>query len=96
MPMERLACFGKREKARRAVDEAHAELGLQRSNAAAKLRRLQAVCSRRRRVGAEVDDFGENIEVVEVLNWVIRGSRLFYSGQMCVLYFDLAQGSLQK
>jgi hypothetical protein len=30
---------------------------------------LQAQCFRRRRIGAEVDDFGEEIEVVEVLNW---------------------------
>src|SRR5258705_9990676 len=69
MAMERLACFGERETSRRAVDEAHAELGLQRSDAAAKLRRLQAQRFRRCRVGAEIDHFGEEIEVVEVLNW---------------------------
>ena len=42
MAMERLACFGERETPRRTVDEAHAELGLQRSDAAAELRGLQA------------------------------------------------------
>jgi len=38
MAMECLACFGERETPRRAVYEAHAELGLQRSDAAAELR----------------------------------------------------------
>jgi hypothetical protein len=37
MAMERLACFGERQTPRRAVDQAHAELALQRSDAAAKL-----------------------------------------------------------
>src|SRR5207302_6676521 len=69
MAMERLACFGERETPRRAVDQAHAELALQRSDAAAKLRRLQAQRLRRRRVGAEIGDLGEKIEVVEVSNW---------------------------
>src|SRR2546429_5490337 len=69
MAMECLACFGERETPRRAVYEAHAELGLQRSDAAAQLRGLQAQRFRRCRIGAEVDHFGEEIEVVEVLNW---------------------------
>src|SRR6266481_6551869 len=69
MAVERLACFGERETPRRAVDEAHAELALQRSDAAAKLRRLQAQRLRRRRIGAEIGDLGEEIEVVEVSNW---------------------------
>src|SRR5258708_1467405 len=69
MAMERLACFGERETSRRAVDEAYAELALQRSDAAAKLRRLQAQRLRGRRVGAEIGYFGEEIEVVEVSNW---------------------------
>lgn len=69
MAMECLACFGERESPRRAVYEAHAELGLQRSNAAAKLRGLQVQRFRRCRVGAEIDHFGEEIEVVEVLDW---------------------------
>ena len=69
MAMECLARFGERETPRRAVYEAHAELGLQRSDAAAKLRGLQAQRFRRCRVGAEIDHFGEEIEVVEVLNW---------------------------
>jgi len=68
MAMERLACFGERETPRRAVDEAHAELGLQRSDTAAKLRRLQAQRLRGRRIGAEIGDLGEEIEVVEVSN----------------------------
>src|SRR5258706_13241843 len=68
MAMECLACFGERETPRRAVYEAHAELGLQRSDAAAQLRGLQAQRFRRCRIGAEVDYFGEEIEVVEVLN----------------------------
>jgi hypothetical protein len=37
MAMERLAGFGERETPCRAVDEAHAELAFQRSDAAAKL-----------------------------------------------------------
>src|SRR5258708_34597185 len=49
MPIERLACFGERETPRRAVDQAHAELALQRSDAAAKPRRLPAPRLRRRR-----------------------------------------------
>jgi hypothetical protein len=69
MAMECLACFGERETPRRAVYEAHAELGLQRSDAAAELRGLQAQRFRRCRVGAEIDHFGEEIEVVEILNW---------------------------
>src|SRR6266481_1254166 len=69
MAMERLACFGERETPRRAVDQAHAELALQRSDAAAKLRRLQAQRLRRRRIGAEIGDLGEEIEIVEVLDW---------------------------
>jgi hypothetical protein len=69
MAMERLACFGERETPRRTVDQAHAELALQRSDAAAKLRRLQAQRRRRRRIGAEIGDLGEEIEVVEVSNW---------------------------
>jgi hypothetical protein len=32
MAMERFACFGEREASRRTVDEAHAELSLQRSD----------------------------------------------------------------
>jgi hypothetical protein len=36
-----LACFRERKTSRRAVDQAHAEFVLQRSNAAAKLRRLR-------------------------------------------------------
>src|SRR5258706_9716735 len=50
------------------VDHAHAELVLRRSDAAAKLRRLQAQRLRRRRIGAEIGDLGEEIEVVEVSN----------------------------
>ena len=69
MAMECLACFGERETPRRSIQEAHAELGLQRSDAAAELRGLQAQRFRRCRVGAELNDFGEEIEVVEVLNW---------------------------
>ena len=69
MAMECLACLGEREAPRRAVYEPHAELGLQRCDAAAELRGLQAQRFRRRRVGAEIDHFGEEIEVVEVLNW---------------------------
>src|SRR5712671_3966868 len=69
MAMECLACFGERETPRRAVYEAHAELGLQRSDAAAQLRGLQAQRFRRCCIGAEVDHLGEEIEVVEVLNW---------------------------
>ena len=68
MAMERLACFGKRETSRRAVDEAYVELGLQRSDAAAELRRLQAQRLCRRRVGTEIGYFGEEIEVVKVSN----------------------------
>ena len=78
MAMEALACFGKRKTPRRAVDEAHAELGLQRSDAAAELRRLQAQRFRCRRIGAEIDHFGEEVEVVEVLNRSHTGPRLFY------------------
>src|SRR6202035_4264705 len=37
MAMERLARFGERETPRRAVDQAHAEFALQRSDAAAEL-----------------------------------------------------------
>src|SRR5258706_7663049 len=51
------------------VDHAHAELVLRRSDAAAKLRRLQAQRLRGRRIGAEIGDLGEEIEVVEVSNW---------------------------
>src|SRR5712671_1986640 len=69
MAMERLACFGERKTPRRPVDQAHAELALQRSDTAAKLRRLQAQRLRRRRIGAEIGDLGEEIEVVEVSNW---------------------------
>ena len=69
MPMERLARVGERQTPRRTVDQAKAELGLQRSDAAAELRRLQAQCFRRRCVGAEVHHFGEEIEVVEIINW---------------------------
>src|SRR5260221_7058078 len=68
MAMERLTCFGERETPRRAVDQADAELALQCSDAAAKLRRLQAQRLRRRRIGAEIGDLGEEIEVVEVVN----------------------------
>ncbi len=75
MPMERLTRFGERETPRRAVDEAHTELGLQRSDTAAELRRLQAKRLRRRRIGAEIDHFGEEVEVVEVLDRSHTGSR---------------------
>src|SRR6202030_1874365 len=68
MAMERLSCFGERETPRRAVDQAHAELALQRSDAAAELRRLQAQRLRGRRIGAEIGDLGEEIQVVEVSN----------------------------
>src|SRR5258705_5809222 len=68
MAMEGLARFSEREAPRRAVDEAHAELGLQRGDAADKLRGLQAQRLRRPRIGSEIDHFGEEIEVVEVLN----------------------------
>src|SRR5258707_15064181 len=51
------------------VDHAHGELALQRSDAAAKLRRRQAQRLRRRRIGAEIGGLGEEIEVVEVSNW---------------------------
>src|SRR5258708_30485567 len=50
------------------VGQAHAELVLRRSDAAAKLRRLQAQRLRGRRIGAEIGDPGEEIEVVEVPN----------------------------
>src|SRR5258708_15222663 len=50
------------------VGQAHAELVLRRSDAAAKLRRLQAQRLRGRRIGAEIGDLGEEIEVVEVSN----------------------------
>ncbi len=69
MPVERLARFGERETPRCAVDEAHAEFSLQCSNTAAELRRLQTQCFRRRRVGAEIDHFGKEIEVVEIAHW---------------------------
>src|ERR1700730_10776902 len=68
MAMERLAGLGEREAPRRAVDQAHAELALQRSDAAAKLRRLQAQRLRGRRIGAEIGDLGEEIGVVGVSN----------------------------
>ena len=68
MAMEGLAGLGERKTSRCTVDEAHAEFGLQRSDAAAKLRGLQAQRLRCRRVGAEIDHFGEEIEVVEILN----------------------------
>jgi len=69
MTMERLACFSERETPRVVRLMRHAELALQRSDAAAKLRRLQAQRLRRRRIGAEIGDLGEEIEVVEVSNW---------------------------
>ena len=74
MAMEHLACFGERETPRRAVEEAYAEFGLQCSNAAAELRRLQAQRLRRCRVGAKIDHFGEEVEVVEVLDWNHTGA----------------------
>src|SRR5258706_11727513 len=76
MAMERLACFGERETPCRAVDEAHAELGLQRGDAAAELRCLQAQSLPRRRVGAEIGDLGEELEVVEVLNRSHTGAEI--------------------
>ncbi len=76
MAMERLACFGERETPCRAVDEAHAELGLQRGDAAAELRCLQAQSLPRRRVGAEIGDLGEEIEVVEVLDRSHTGAEI--------------------
>src|SRR4029077_2677492 len=96
MPMERLARFGERETPRRAVDEAHAELGLQRGDAAAELRCLQAQCFCRRRVRAEVDDLGEEIEVVEVLNRGHRQPQLFYSRQICIPFLLSAQGIIAQ
>ena len=68
MAMEGLASLGERKASRRAIDETHAEFSLQRGDAAAELRGLQAQRLRRRRVGAEVDHFGKEIEVVEILN----------------------------
>src|SRR5882762_3347037 len=99
--MERLACFGERKTSRRAVDEAHAELGLQRSDTAAELRRLHAKSFRRCGVGAEIDHFGEEVKVVEVLNWghvedrdcSIQNKNVFrlggYQGNHCIANVSL-------
>jgi hypothetical protein len=77
MPMEGLARLGERKTSRGAIDEAHAELGLQRSDTAAQLRGLQAQRVRCRRVGAEVDHLGEKIKIVEILDRGHSPSRLF-------------------
>jgi hypothetical protein len=92
MAMERLACFGEGETPRRAVDEAYSELGLQRGDAAAKLRGLQAQCFRRCRIGTKIDDLGEEIEVVEVLDGSHAEARLFYSQQICIPFLRSFQG----
>ena len=97
MAMERLACFGEGETPRRAVDEAYSELGLQRGDAAAKLRGLQAQCFRRCRIGAEIDDFGEEIEVVEVLNGSHAASLDYSIYNKYVFHFrGLSRGSLHR
>src|ERR1700730_12481291 len=68
MAMERLAGLGERETPRRAVDQAYAELALQRSDAAAELRRVQAQRLRRRRIRAEIRELREATQVAEVSN----------------------------
>ena len=96
MAVERLACFGERETPRCTVDQAHAKLALQRSDAAAKLRRLQAQRLRRRGIGAEIGDLGEEIEIVEVSNRGHGQPQLFYPRQICVLFRYLSSGLLRS
>src|SRR4029077_20043807 len=91
MAMECLACFGERETPRCAVYETHAELSLQRSDAAAELRGLQAQGFCRCRVGAEIDHFGEEIEVVEVLNGGHVAARII----LCTTNMHSISGSVQ-
>jgi len=60
------ACFGQGQLARGAIEQADAELLLQRTNPPTQLRGLHAERQAGSRVAAEIHDSGEKVEVIQI------------------------------
>jgi len=97
MAMKGFARFGKRKASRRAVDQAYPKLGLQRSDAAAEFRCLEAESLSCGGVRAKVRDFGKEVEIVEISNRGHVTARIVLSGANIYCRFGVCpRGLLQR